>query len=52
MGEGAAQAYEITPAFPGVIQHMPANGEEQSYDEIGWCPVEMLNKQGNGGTRL
>ena len=29
-------------AFPGVLQHMPADGVEQGYDETGWSPIEMI----------
>lgn len=32
---------EPPTAFPVVIQHMPACGDDpQGYDEIGWRPVE------------
>ena len=38
-----AWGWEITISFPNSLQHMPANGVEQGYDEIGWHPIEMTD---------
>lgn len=42
MGGEAARVRRPPSAFPAVIQHMPPNDVEQGYDEIQWCPIEMI----------
>ena len=40
--EGWPRVLRGSSAFPLVVQHMPAKGLEQSYDKIGWCPIEII----------
>jgi hypothetical protein len=29
--------------FPGIMQHMPANGSDHDCDKKMWCPIEMID---------
>lgn len=41
-GRRVALGYEITISSSS-SQYKPVNGMEQHYDEIGWCPVEVID---------
>ena len=44
-GKRGSRVTRSPSAFPVVLQHIPANGVEQGYAEIGWHPTEMIDRR-------